>query len=73
MREVALKDALKDLTIYNTLDIGEFERFVCRFEAGLHETYKSEFSQVDTSSAEAWASLEVITCSSCLESRSLRV
>ena len=54
MREVALQDALRTLTTYNTLDKGEFETFVCRFDAGLHETYKSEFSQVDTGGVEAW-------------------
>ena len=52
MREVALQDALKDLTIYNTLDRAEFERFVCRFDSGLHGTYKMEFSQLDACSSE---------------------
>ena len=26
----------------------EFYLFVCRFEAGLHETYEFEFNQLDT-------------------------
>ena len=52
MREVALQVALKDCTTYNTLDKGEFESFVCRFDRGLRGTYKMEFGQL--CSAEAW-------------------
>ncbi|CAE7204011.1 unnamed protein product [Symbiodinium microadriaticum] len=46
VREVALQVALKDCTTYNTLDKGEFERFVCRFDRGLRGTYKMEFGQL---------------------------
>ncbi|CAE7200644.1 CALML5 [Symbiodinium sp. CCMP2456] len=51
VREAALQEALKDCTAYNTLDKGEFESFVCRFDCGLHGTYKMEFGQLDPCSA----------------------
>lgn len=47
VREAALQEALKDCITYNTLDKGEFESFVCRFDCGLHGTYKMEFGQLD--------------------------
>ena len=54
MRESVLHEAFKGLTAYNTLDKEEFERFVCRYDAGLHETYEHEFSQLDTCTAVPW-------------------
>ncbi|CAK9005871.1 unnamed protein product [Durusdinium trenchii] len=47
-RAAVVHKVLAGLTKFNTLNKDEFYLFVCRFEAGLHETYEFEFSQLDT-------------------------
>lgn len=47
-RPTVVQKVLEGLTKFNSLNKAEFYLFVCRFEAGLHETYEFEFNLLDT-------------------------
>eukprot|EP00435_Cladocopium_sp_Y103_P014950 s2257_g3.t1 len=53
-RPTVVQKVLEGLTKFNSLNKAEFYLFVCRFEAGLHETYEFEFNLLDTGHREPW-------------------
>jgi len=51
VRDMLVQSALAKLTPYCSLNSGEFVRFVCLYEDGLHQKYRVEFQNFDRDSS----------------------